>query len=131
MLNMDLRDNLVVGSNKTEESIMGLMNEIELTSSYNSLSDGLDTIMNDSIDNTIRQKINIIRGILMDREVFFLDNPTYEVDMDTEKKVASMIKKYLKDKTYIIVSNRPVITTICKKHYFIKDNTLKNKEPLL
>lgn len=131
MLNMSLRDNLLMGSNKTDESIMDLINEIELTSWYNSLSDGLDTIMNDSIDNTIRQKINIIRGILMDREVFFLDNPTYEVDMDTEKKVASMIKKYLKDKTYIIVSNRPVITTICKKHYFIKDHTLKNKEPLL
>lgn len=131
MFNISLRDNLLMGSGKTDEEIMNLINEIDLTVWYNSLSDGLDTIMNDQIDIVTRQKINLIRGLLMDREVLFLDNPTYEVDMETEKKVASMIKKHLKDKTYIIVSNRPVITTICKKHYFIKDHTLKNKEPLL
>ncbi len=131
LFNISLRDNLLMGSTKSDEEIMDLINEIDLNSWYNSLSDGLDTIMNNDIDNVTRQKINLIRGLLMDREVFFLDNPTYEVDMETEKKVASMIKKHLKDKTYIIVSNRPVITTICKKHYFIKDHTLKNKEPLL
>jgi ABC-type transport system involved in cytochrome bd biosynthesis fused ATPase/permease subunit len=131
LFNISLRDNLLLGSSSSDDYIIDLIREINLIDWFNSLSDGLDTIMNDDIDNTTRQKLNLIRGILLDRKVFFLDNPTYELDLESEKKVSSMIKKYLKDKTYIIVSNRPVITTICKKHYFIKDHTLKSKEPLL
>lgn len=131
ILNISLRDNLLLGEYISDEKLMDYISEINLTTWYNSLSKGLDTIINDDIDMEVRQKINLIRGIIQNCDCYFFDNPTLELDIDSEKKVASMIKKYFKDKTYIIISNRPIITTICKKHYFIKDHTLKSKEPLL
>ena len=65
------------------------------------------------------------------KELIFLDEPSHDLDIETEKKVAEMIKKYLKKKTIIVVTHRPTLTTVCKKHFFIKDHTLLESEPLL
>lgn len=131
ILNLTLRDNLLLGEYISDEKIIEYFHEVGLVEWYSSLSDGLDTLINDDVEMSIRQKINLLRGIIQNRECYFLDNPTLGLDIDSEKKVAGIIKKHFKDKTYIIVSNRPIITTLCKKHYFIKDHTLKSKEPLL
>nr|MCR4580899.1 hypothetical protein [Bacilli bacterium] len=69
--------------------------------------------------------------IISDKETLLLDEPTYDLDMDSEKIIANMIKKYWKKKSYVIVSHKPIFTTICKKHYFMKNHELLESEPLL
>ena len=54
-----------------------------------------------------------------------------DMELEEEKLVVAVIKKYLNDKTYIIASARPVLTTMCTKHFFIKEHTLMGKESLL
>jgi ABC-type lipoprotein export system ATPase subunit len=53
------------------------------------------------------------------------------MNIESEKLIANMIKKYFKKDAFIIVSHRPIFTTICKKTYFIKDHSLLPKETLL
>ena len=79
----------------------------------------------------IKEKINLIRAIIIDADVYLLDNPTANMDLEDEKKVTKIINKYFAKKTFVIVTDRPVITTICKKHYFMKEHILMDKEPLL
>ena len=67
----------------------------------------------------------------MNKEIYFLDCPTEGMDTDTEKIVVTIIKKHLKKKTLLVVSDSTILTNICKKHYFIKDHTLLENEPLL
>ena len=38
-----------------------------------------------------------------------------------------MINKYLKDKTYIIVTHRPKLTEICNKHYYFQKRVMLEK----
>lgn len=131
IFNMTLRDNIKTNTNKTDEEILTLIKEINLDEWYNSLSKGLDTILTDDINPIVKLKINLLRAIAMEKNTYFLDEPTLDFDMDSEKKFANMLKKRLKDKTYILVSKSTVITSGCKKHYFIKDHTLLESEPLL
>lgn len=131
IFSVSLRDNLVFLNKIQDEKILELIDEIGLTEWYTSLPSGLDEIISDSIDKDIKEKLNIIRAIISDKDIYFFDEPTNDLDTESEKKVANMLKKYFKDKTYILVSKKTILTNLCKKHYFIKNHTLLEKEPLL
>ena len=51
-----------------------------------------------------KQRLNLIRGILIDKDLYFFDEPTSNLDALSEEKITNMIEKYLKDKTYVIVT---------------------------
>ena len=36
-----------------------------------------------------------------------------------------MIEKYLKDKTYVIVTHRPKLKELCNKHYIFENHIMK------
>ena len=128
LFKLSLRDNLTLGLKMSDEDLIKLINEIDITEWYKGLPEGLDTIMDINYINlpdAVREKINILRCIIL------LDEPTLDLDLDSEKIIANMIKKYWKKKNYIIVAHRPIFTTICKKHYFMKNRELLESEPLL
>src|SRR5574344_208581 len=133
MFNISLRDNLTLGYDISDEDIVNLINEIGLNNWFLSLPNGLDTILGNTlvINNKEREKLNLIRAIIANKDVYYLDEPTYDLDIDSEKIIADMIKKYWSDKTYVIVTHKPLFTNICKKHYFMKNHELLESEPLL
>lgn len=134
LFNISLRDNLKLDKKVSDEELINYIKELGLNDWYNALPKGLDTIIHsDYITNaaSVVARLNIIRGIILDKEVYFFDEPTDSMDLDTEKIIVSVLKKYFKKKTFIIITDRPILTTICKKHYFMKKNTLLDKEPLL
>ncbi len=134
LFNISLRDNLKLDKKVSDEELINFIKELGLNDWYNALPKGLDTIIHsDYITNeaSIVARLNIIRGIILDKEVYFFDEPTDAMDLDTEKIIVSILKKYFKKKTFIIITDRPILTTICKKHYFMKKHTLLDKEPLL
>jgi ABC-type transport system involved in cytochrome bd biosynthesis fused ATPase/permease subunit len=134
MFKLSLRDNLTLGLKMSDADLLKLIDEIEVKEWYESLPKGLDTIIDINyidLPDGVREKLNILRGIISNKETLLLDEPTYDLDMDSEKVIANMIKKYWKKKSYIIVTHRPIFTTICKKHYFMKNHELLESEPLL
>lgn len=134
LFNMSLRDNLTLGKKVNDIELLDMLKSLGLLTWYSELTDGFDTIIDNhyiKLNLSILQRLNLIRAIILDKDVYFLDEPTYDMDIDTEKLVAAFIKKHLKKKTFIIVTHRPLLTTICKKHYFMKDHTILDKEPLL
>ena len=111
-----------------------MIKEIGLSNWFNGLMYGLDTILDEKevkLTNSQKQRINLLRAMTTNKEVIFLDEPSSDIDIDTESKVFDMIKKYLKNKTIIIVTHKQLLTTVCKKHFFIQNHTLLEKEPLL
>ena len=133
-LKLSLRDNLCLGNVYTDEDLIDLIKEIGLTNWFNSLAKGLDTYIDEKyvlLNEDIVGKINIIRCIVSNKSLYLLDDPSYGMNIESEKLIANMIKKYFKKDAFIIVSHRPIFTTICKKTYFIKDHSLLPKETLL
>lgn len=131
IFNITLRENLKFDVEITDEELLDLINEVNLKTWYMSLPNGLDEILESTLEESIVEKINIIRAIVSDKDIYFFDEPTNNLDTESEKKVASILKKYFKEKTFIIISKKTILTNLCKKHYFIKNHTLLEKEPLL
>jgi ATP-binding cassette subfamily C protein len=133
ILDLSLRDNLTLGNrNISDEEILILLDKCGLMSWYKNQKDGLDTMLGERgvfVSTGQRQRLNLIRGLLIkDKEVYLLDEPTSNVDEQTEAKMIDIIKEYLNDKTAIIVTHRPTIKQICNKGYKFEHSVLGHAE---
>lgn len=54
-----------------------------------------------------RQRINLARGLILNREILVLDEITANLDPKTTKKIWEFIFKEYKDKTIIAISHTP------------------------
>lgn len=134
ILDMSLRDNLTLGHNISDNEVISLLRKCGLGEWFDKQSNGLDTILGERgvfVSTGQRQRLNIIRGLLIkDKEIYLLDEPTSNVDDDTEEKLIKVIEEYLKNKTVVIVTHRPKIKEICTKAYKFTNGILGKKEIL-
>ena len=73
------------------------------------MPDGLETIVGErglSLSGGQRQRLSIARAIYQEPEVLMIDDTLSSLDIDTELKIISNLKKYYKDKILIVVSSR-------------------------
>ena len=128
LFDLSIRDNLCLGKNITDEVILKLLDEAGLTGWYKELPEGLETIVGEKgikLSAGQKQRLNLIRGILIDKDLYFFDEPTSNLDNLSEIKITKMIEKYLKDKTYIIVTHRPNLKNLCNRHYIFENHMMK------
>ena len=128
LFDLSIRDNLCLGKDIPEEKIMQLLEEAGLMRWYKELPNGLDTLVGEKgikLSAGQKQRLNLIRGILIDKELYFFDEPTSNLDTLSEEKITNMIEKYLKNKTYVIVTHRPRIKALCNKHYKFEQHMMK------
>ncbi len=128
LFNLSIRDNLCLEKDIPDEKIMQLLDEAGLMGWYKELPNGLETLVGEKgikLSAGQKQRLNLIRGILIDKELYFFDEPTSNLDALSEEKITNMIEKYLKDKTYVIVTHRPRIKALCNKHYKFEQHMMK------
>ncbi len=58
-------------------------------------------------------------------DLYFFDEPTSNLDILSEEKIANMIERYLREKTYVIVTHRPRVKELCNKHYVFEEHMMK------
>ena len=128
LFDLSIRDNLCLGKDISDEKIIELIKEAGLIGWYNELPQGLDTIVGErgvKLSAGQKQRLNLIRGILIDKDLYFFDEPTSNLDVLSEEKIRKMIEKYLKDKTYVIVTHRSNLKKLCDKHYCFENHMMK------
>ena len=127
LFNLSVRENLKLGQNIPDEKILELIKEAGMEQWYKKLPQGLDTVVGErgiKLSAGQRQRLNLIRGILIDKELYFLDEPTSNLDTVSEERIIHMIEKYLNNKTYIIVTHRPKLQELCNKHYKFENHMM-------
>lgn len=128
LFDLTVRENLCLGRKIEDEKLLAYLKEAGLEEWVNQLENGLDTVVGErglKLSVGQKQRLNLIRGILLDKELYFLDEPTSNLDKETEKLMVHFIEKYLKDKTVVIVTHREEIRRICNKHYEFEGNQIK------
>lgn len=128
LFDMSIKDNLLLGKNISEKKLIEMFEDAGLKDWYDNLDNGLDEVVGEKgikLSAGQRQRLNIIRGILIDKDVYLFDEPTSNLDLESEEKIIKMIEKYLKDKTYIVVTHRDSIKKLCNKHYIFKNHTMR------
>ena len=128
ILDMSLKENLTFGRDIPESEIIKALEDVGLGKWYENLHDKLTSRLGEKgvfVSTGQRQRLNLVRGLLdTSKEVYILDEPTSNVDAETEQAMVKFIEKRLKDKTLICVTHRPAIKEICNKMYVFENNTL-------
>lgn len=128
LFDLSIRDNLCLGRKIDDDKLMLYIKEAGLEEWINNLENGLETVVGErglKLSVGQKQRLNIIRGILLDKDIYVLDEPTSNLDKNTEGLIVNLIQKYLNNKTVIIVTHREEIKRICNRHYEFKNNTMK------
>ena len=128
LFDLSIKDNLCLGKQIQNSKILELIDEAGLMDWYKELPEGLDTMVGErgiKLSAGQKQRLNLIRGILIDKELYFFDEPTSNLDSVSEEKITNMIEKYLKNKTFVIVTHRPKLKELCNKHYIFENHIMK------
>ena len=128
LFDLTIKENLCLGKNVSDEMLEEYLEEAGLIDWVNHLEKGLDTMVGEKgvkLSSGQKQRLNIIRGILLDKDIYILDEPTSNLDVTSEEKICHMIDKYLKHKTCIIVTHRKKLAEICNKHYIFENREMK------
>ena len=76
LFDLSIRDNLTLGKKISDNKIISLFEDAGLMEWYSNLENGLDEIVGEKgvkLSAGQRQRLNIIRGILIDKDVYFFD----------------------------------------------------------
>ena len=111
-----------ISSGEKEEEMYRLMRRLGL--SLEKFPKGLDTEISENMGNLSGgeiQKLSLIRGLLQNKKIYILDEPTSAMDLESEKAFCSIVKEYLDNKTVLIISHRQEILSVCDDIIRISD----------
>lgn len=129
LFSISLRENLTLGNNQISDSrIVELLSKVGLSSWLSELSEGLDTVVGERgqlLSAGQRQRLNLIRGILLNRDLYLLDEPATHLDDKNRDMLLSCIEDELNDKTVIIVSHQVLSLKRDTREASFKQHVLK------
>lgn len=62
-------------------------------------------------------RIKILRGIVCDREIYIMDEPSFNLDLESNERIMRLISNDLAEKTVVISTHDSALVKICNKHY--------------
>lgn len=112
-----LRDNLLLGlAGFSDEQIMDAAMKTGLIQLINTLSQGLDTPVpegGESVSGGQKQMIAMTRLVLMEPRALLLDEPTANMDDNTERQILNAIHQQLTpESTLVIVTHKPALLAL-------------------
>lgn len=94
IFNASIRENLTFGKNIDKAEINKVLSDVGLGERINSLSNGIDTIVNLSAKNISggqKQRIALARGLLRKKSIILLDEPTSSLDDNSAHELEKLL----------------------------------------
>ena len=115
-----LRDNLLLGlTGIDDEAIMAVAKQSGLIQLINGLPKGLDTAIpegGESVSGGQKQMIAMTRLLLMKPQAWLLDEPTANMDDNTERQILGAINRQLTPQnTLILVTHKPALLALVSR----------------
>ncbi len=102
----------------THEEISAAIDAAGLTKVVNSLSDGLDTVLGErgaGLSAGERQRVALARAFLRDAPLLLLDEPTANLDGETEREIVRTIARLARGRTVVLVAHRPALIAVADR----------------
>lgn len=131
-----IRNNITLENKEiTDQQIKELIQEMGVESLFDKLKDGLDTkIKLSQLSYGELQIVAFIRAILHKANFYIFDEPTSNIDLQTEKMIQNIIDKISEKSTVIIIAHRKSTIESSDKIIYLKDGQIDmivNKETAL
>lgn len=127
LFHLSLRENLTLETRFPDEELLALLDELGLADWVRGLEHGLDTLVGEKgirLSSGQRQRIHLLRALILNRPLLFLDEPTAHLDRATERRVLEFLERRFSNTTALIVSHRPAIMELCGKRWNVRDHRL-------
>lgn len=128
-----VRDNLVLTDTWiTDERIADVLKRLGLYSVIAAHPRGLDMHLSESgggLSGGQRQLLTVARMMLRDPVYVFMDEPTANMDQDTEAAVISQLNIWLKGRTLIVATHRPQILSLANRLAIMRKGKIITQGP--
>jgi ABC-type transport system involved in cytochrome bd biosynthesis fused ATPase/permease subunit len=105
-----IRENMLIAKqDATDEELMAALQAAELGDFVRSSPAGLDTMVGDqglALSGGQAQRLAIARAILKDAPVVMLDEPTSQIDVETETLLNKALERLCANKTVLLIAHR-------------------------
>jgi ABC-type multidrug transport system fused ATPase/permease subunit len=120
-------ENLTFSKNMSLEEVKKACNLANIDEFIESLENGYFYKLSEGGTNLSggqRQRLTIARAILRNPEIIFLDEPTSNLDAQSEEKIINAIENFLFDKTAIIIAHRISTILFVDKIFVMKNGRI-------
>ncbi len=105
-----IRENLTMAKeDATDEELMAAITAAELKAFVDASPDGLDTKVGDqgmALSGGQAQRLAIARALLKDAPIVILDEPTSQIDVETEALLNRALERLCANKTVLLIAHR-------------------------
>lgn len=110
LIHGSIRDNLIYGNpyQVSDDDIRESLELAQLRSSVEALPKGIDhriTESGEGLSTGQKQRLCLARAFLLKPDILILDEPTANLDLDTEREIAFSLQKLIGKSTIIVVSH--------------------------
>ena len=116
LFNGTLADNLRVADPDAElDRLEGALAKVALSGIVATRRDGFDAIVGENgllLSGGERQRLAVARMLLKDAPFFIMDEPTANLDVETEQRLVQSLQHELAGKTGLIMTHRPAVCAL-------------------
>jgi thiol reductant ABC exporter CydD subunit len=105
-------------SDASTDEVWTVIEAAGLTEAVRNLPDGLDTVLGDrgaGLSAGERQRVALARAFLRDAPLLLLDEPTANLDGETEREIVETIRRLAEGRTVVLVAHRPALIGVADR----------------
>lgn len=105
-----VKRNIIINDNNTisEEKIIDILKQVQLYDKIKSFENGIyEKVKDSSFSKGEKQLLAFARAIAKETSIYIFDEPTSNIDVESEIQLKKVIDNLSKDSTVIIIAHRP------------------------
>lgn len=124
-----LRSNLMmVAPRASEDRLWECLEKVGLAAEVRAFAQGLDTPVGEdgyALSGGQAQRLSLARALLSQRELLLLDEPTSQIDLESEAAITQALAEVAKEKTIVLLTHRASALEFADRVLYLQDGNLK------
>lgn len=124
-----IRSNLMmVAPRASEDRLWECLEKVGLAAEVRAFAQGLDTPVGEdgyALSGGQAQRLSLARALLSQRELLLLDEPTSQIDLESEAAITQALAEIAKEKTIVLLTHRASALEFADRVLYLQDGALK------